>query len=66
MIGATWNINPVVVLKTLPFLNSKATSLTGCKIPGPFRPDAILLARNIIPGKKKPVINMRIKPVIIR
>jgi len=40
--------------------------MKGWKIPGPFRPDAMLLVRKIMPGKKKAEISIRMKPAIVR
>lgn len=62
--GATWKIIPVVVLNTLPFLTRTPASLKGCRIPGPLRPDAMLLVRRIIPGKNIADINIIISPAI--
>jgi len=50
--GATLKIILVVSLYTDPFLNNLNTSFIGCKTPGPFLPEAILLVRIIIPVKK--------------
>ena len=64
--GAILNIIPVVLLKTLPFLNSTARSFMGWKIPGPLRPDAMLLVLSIIPGKNTAASNMESNPARIR
>jgi hypothetical protein len=64
MAGATWNIKPEDLLKTLPFINKTLISLIGCNIPGPFRPENMLFVRRIIPGKKIAAINININPTI--
>ena len=64
--GAIWNIIPVVVLNTLPFLSNTAISLTGCNIPGPVLPEAILFVLRIIPGKKNAVKIISNNPGIFR
>jgi hypothetical protein len=50
--GAIRKMMLVVSLYTDPFLNNLITSFTGCMMPGPFLPEAILLVRMIIPVKK--------------
>jgi hypothetical protein len=62
--GAMRKIMPVVVLNTLPFRRSTRISLIGWKTPGPFRPEAMLFDRRIIPGKKRAEITMSTKPAI--
>jgi len=64
--GAIRNISPVLVLKTLPFLRSTEMSFRGWNMPGPFRPEAMLFVRRIIPGKNKAAITIRINPAIFR
>jgi hypothetical protein len=49
--GAILKMILVVSLYTDPFLNNLITSFTGCMIPGPFLPEAILLVLEIIPVK---------------
>jgi hypothetical protein len=57
----------VVSLKTTPLRNNRTTSLMGCNIPGPLRPEARLFVRIIIPVKKRAAnkINRTLSMVII-
>jgi hypothetical protein len=65
MDGATWNMRPLDLLKTLPFISKTLISFSGWVMPGPFLPENILLVLSIIPGKNRAASNMSINPIIL-
>ena len=55
----------VVLLYTVPFFHKRRMSFNGCKMPGPFRPEARLFTRTTMPVKNRLVNKMRTKLIIL-